>query len=301
MPELPEVETIVRGLEPVLVGQRVEEVKVLLAKTVWVDAVRATGMVDTGNFISLVKGKTISSVSRRAKMIIVGLSDDTSLLVHLKMTGQLIYVAADGQGRVAGGHPTQDMVGELPSKSTRVILRLSDGGVLYFNDQRQFGYMKIVTTSSLTELEPLRSYGPEPLSDEFTVEVLRMACQRRKKIKIKQLLLDQTVIAGIGNIYADESLFGAKIYPGRSAGSLTEQEMVALHREIVAVLKLSLSHGGTSSEHYVNADGIKGNMQDYLLVYRRAGEVCPVCGSEIERTVIGGRGTHYCPHCQPVS
>ncbi len=296
MPELPEVETIVVGLREALVGRVIESLDVRLAKTVWLGDVRATGEVEVEQFVALVKGKRVESVDRRAKMIIVGLSDNTCLLIHLKMTGQLIYVD-EAEQRIAGGHPTREMMGELPAKSTRVIFKL-DKGILYYNDQRQFGYVKVIPSSALAETEPYKSYGPEPMSELFTVDYLERMIKRRSRITIKQLLLDQSVIAGVGNIYADEALFAARIYPARMTSSLTKKEILLLRETIRQVLALGIQYGGTSSEHYVQANGVKGTMQDYLEVYRREGQSCSRCGAEIGKTVVGGRGTHFCPNCQ---
>ena len=171
MPELPEVETVVRGLRPLLVNQVIKHCQVLLPKTLWLDQVRATGRLDLDIAISLIEEKKVLSINRRAKLIIIHLSSDVTLLIHLKMTGQLILVNPLQQ-RLTGGHPSAEFTGILPAKSTRVILSLSDGSILYFNDMRQFGYIKVIVGSALSENPTYAAYGPEPLGDEFTVEYL---------------------------------------------------------------------------------------------------------------------------------
>lgn len=297
MPELPEVQTIVQDLRPLLMGQVISGFEVILPKSVWLDDVRATGDKEVKIIKSLVEGKKVVSITRRGKMIIIDISGDSILLIHLKMTGQLIYVGADQQ-RLAGGHPNSDMVADLPVKSTRVVFTLQNGSKLYFNDQRQFGYIKVLTKEALKSHIPYTSFGPEPLEEDFTEQYLTTIINKRPKLKIKQILLDQTLIAGIGNIYADESLFLATIRPDRQGQTLKPQEIKLLHQAIQTVLQKGLDYGGTSSQHYVQASGQKGTMQDHLAVYRRTDQPCPVCGTPIERTVIGGRGTHFCPHCQ---
>ena len=296
MPELPEVETIVRGLAPKLVGETISSVEVLAPSSIWLGDERGTGEVESRNFATQIQQQTISAITRRGKMIIVELNSDYVLLIHLKMTGQLILI--DGSERIAGGHPTKDMFDGLPNKSTRVVFSFESGGTLFFNDQRRFGYIKLFQRAALAHHKPITGFGIEPLSREFNEQVLYLACKKRPNIKIKQLLLDQTVIAGIGNIYADESLFEAAIHPSRTAGSLSQLEISNLAKAIVSVLERGLKFGGTSSQHFVNADGAKGSMQEHLNVYRRAGLECPRCGAVIERIVIAGRGTHFCPHCQ---
>ena len=299
MPELPEVETIVRGLEGKIVGRKINAFEGLLPKSVWLDEVRATGSEEVSQIKSLLEGKTITSITRRAKMIIVGLSDNVGLLAHLKMTGQLIFVDANKQ-RFSGGHPTGDMSRDMPVKSTRAIFSFDDGSELYFNDQRQFGYLKVIPLSSLEEQTVYKRYGPEPFDPDFHAAYMQSIAKRRPKSRIKQLLLDQEVVAGIGNIYADESLFISKIHPATRGISLSISDFERLITAVQEILLFSISRNGTSSEHYVTSTGEKGDMQNFLKVYRKTGEACVVCGSAIERTVVAGRGTHYCPNCQPL-
>lgn len=297
MPELPEVATIVNGLNSVIIDKTIQSFEVLLPKTVWVDDVRAVGDKEVKQAKAFVEGKKIDTITRRGKMIIISISENTIMLIHLKMTGQLIYISSDNQ-RISGGHPTADMVKDLPTKSTRAIFHFNDGSTLYFNDQRQFGYIKLLTEESLAQHQPFTSFGPEPLTGNFNQSYFTSILSKHPKLKIKQILLDQSLIAGIGNIYADESLFLAKINPARPAAHLSPVDQKNLIRAIKDVLQMGLDYGGTSSQHYVQADGAQGTMQDHLNVYRRTDQPCPVCGTAIERTIIGGRGTHFCPHCQ---
>jgi formamidopyrimidine-DNA glycosylase len=297
MPELPEVQTIVQDLQPLIVGQVIRDMEVILPRTVWLDDVRATGDQEVNVVKGLVEGEMIDSITRRGKMIIIDISGDSVMLIHLKMTGQLIFVGLDHQ-RLAGGHPNSDMAADLPVKSTRVVFHFQNGNQLYFNDQRQFGYIKVLTKQALKSHVPYTSFGPEPLESSFNEQYLKTIIDKKANLKIKQILLDQTLIAGIGNIYADESLFLAKIRPDRLAKNIRPAEIPVLIHAIKATLKKGLDYGGTSSQHYVQANGQKGTMQDHLAVYRRTDQPCPICGHAIERMVISGRGTHYCPHCQ---
>jgi formamidopyrimidine-DNA glycosylase len=299
MPELPEVETIIKGLRPHLVGKTIKNIEVLLPKTVWIDDIRATGSVDIAMFKSLLEGQKIDSITRRGKMIIINISEGRVLLIHLKMTGQLIYV--NSQQRLAGGHPNADMIGDLPVKATRLIIDLGQKQQLYFNDQRQFGYIKLLFKAALENHKAYMSFGPEPFESSFNEQYLYSVLKKRYRVKIKQLLLDQSVVAGIGNIYADESLFESGIHPARLAGSLSQAHIKRLLIAIKLVLNRGLKYGGTSSQHYVQADGKQGTMQDHLMVYRREAQSCNRCGVAIERMVVGGRGTHFCPNCQPLT
>ncbi len=298
MPELPEVETIVKGLAPAIVNKTISDIEVFLPKTIWLDSIRATGDREVEQIKAILTGKTITAITRRGKMIIVHTSDETVMLIHLKMTGQLIFVDQN-QHRIAGGHPNADMINQLPVKSTRLVFNFSDKSKLYFNDQRQFGYIKILLANALESHTAYTSFGPEPLTDDFNEHYFSSKVKQHPRLKIKQVLLDQSIIAGVGNIYADESLFMAKIHPATAAGQLTQAQTKTLLNTVKEVLAIGIKYNGTSSQHYVDVNGQQGTMQDHLQVYRRAGQPCPICGTSIERTVVGGRGTHFCPHCQP--
>jgi formamidopyrimidine-DNA glycosylase len=212
------------------------------------------------------------------------------------MTGQLVF---DGSHEHFGaGHPSASLVGELPDKSTRVTLTFRDGSKLFFNDQRKFGWMKLLPTVEVPNIDFMKKVGPEPLLADFTWQVMRGRLQRRKNTNIKAALLDQSVIAGIGNIYADESLWGAKLHPSTLVKDVADVKIKALHKALVDVLKLSIEKGGSSNHTYVDAEGKKGSYMSFANVFRREGQPCPRCGTTITKTRVAGRGTHLCPHCQ---
>lgn len=287
MPELPEVEIIKRGLEKKIVGRTISDLEIRAQKSFQGDR-------------KIILGNTIISLERKAKMIVVGLDNGYSLLIHLKMTGQLVFdeKKCDLKTRVAGGHPSKDLRSCLPNKFTHVIFKFKDESTLYFNDLRKFGYIKVYKTEEIGKLKVIADLGPDPFSDKLTAEYLMTKIATRPKIKIKQIIMDQTVIAGIGNIYADESLFCARISPIRAAKEVSRTQLIRWIECVRKVLKFSILHGGSSENTYVNAEGQKGQMQNFFKVYRQTGLPCPQCGGKIARTVVGGRGTHYCPACQ---
>lgn len=287
MPELPEVETIRRGLELGLVGQTVLDVEVLWDKSFPSELI-GDHVID----------QTVKHVDRRAKVLLIHLENGWSLLVHLKMTGQMVLVKSDGE-RFAGGHPTPSMEHELPDRSTRVVFSFKSGDQLFFNDQRKFGWIKLTPTDKVAEDPLVSRLGPEPLSQDFTVQGLAAVIKRHAKAPIKAVILDQSTVSGVGNIYADESLHLAKIHPARLAGSLTAAEIKRLHAAIRDIITLGIEHGGTSFTHYVNALGQKGDYLEHARVFRKNdGGKCPVCGTPIEKLRVAGRGTHICPKCQ---
>lgn len=212
MPELPEVETVRRGLNQLIVGRTIKAVKTDTLKSF---------PNDKQMVASFLIGATIITIRRRAKVLMIDLSTDYSLIIHLKMTGQLVYV---GDTRFGAGHPSDSLVGKLPDKSTRVILEFMDGTHLYFNDQRKFGWMKLLPTIEIEHTAFMKKVGPEPLEKSFNLADFQSRFSRRANTSIKAALLDQSVIAGIGNIYADESLWGAKIHPKRLVNTLTDSE-----------------------------------------------------------------------------
>jgi len=287
MPELPEVEIITRGLRKRIIGRKIESVDIRLKKIFH-------------GLPKIIEGTTIKSVERRAKMIVISFDNNHSLLVHLKMTGQLVFDESKGDKthRTAGGHPSDDWVADLPNKFTHVIFHFSDGAVLYFNDQRQFGYIKLLPSDDVEKVKSILELGPEPFSDELTPEYLMSIFAKRPRIKIKQMLLDQRIMSGVGNIYADESLFCAEISPLRLAKDVQRTEIMKLIGCVKVSLEKGLKYGGSSENTFVNAEGKKGQMQNHFSVYRRTGEPCQKCKGRIVRVVVGGRGTHYCPACQ---
>jgi len=292
VPEGPEVETIRRGLELGIVGQTLGAVEVLWEKSF---------PVPPDIIAQIVTGAKIAHLGRRAKVLIIELDNGYSLLCHLKMTGQLVLVKADGE-RFAGGHPTLSMRDALPDRSTKVIFDFESGDRLFFNDFRKFGWIKLVQTDEI-ELDPLVArLGPEALSDGFTVAFFQTQLDRHKRAPVKPVILDQSTVAGIGNIYADESLHLAKLHPQRLCGTLTASEVKRLYVSIRDIIASGIEHGGTSFSNYVNALGGKGDYLDHARVFRRDGQTCPVHpDTVIEKFKVAGRGTHICPKCQPAS
>lgn len=288
MPELPEVETVRRGLAELIVG------KTVVSETH--DTLK--GFPNTPEDVaSFLVDAQVREVRRRAKVLIIDLSTDYSLLIHLKMTGQLVFV---GDTRFGAGHPNDSLVGSLPDKSTRVTLGFSDGSQLFFNDQRKFGWMRLMPTVEIPNIDFMQKVGPEPLAADFTPQDFIQRLRRRSKTNIKAALLDQTVIAGVGNIYADESLWGARIHPRRLVSNVTDAELEVLYTELRTVMNLAIEKGGSSNHTYINAKGKKGSYMDFARAFRREGLPCPRCGAPIEKSRVAGRGTHTCPVCQVI-
>lgn len=287
MPELPEVETVRIGLSRLLPNKVVQAVDFDWPKSF------PNTEADVSEFLI---GATVQSVERRAKVLLMALSTGYSLVVHLKMTGQLVFVSATD--RFGAGHPTASLIGQLPDKSTRVTLQFTDGSQLFFNDQRKFGWMRLLPTNEIADIDFFRKVGPEPLSADFSWQLLRSRLQRRPKSAIKAVLLDQTVIAGIGNIYADESLWGAKLHPETAVKALSDRAIQGLHRALIDVLRLSIAKGGSTDRNFLSAEGKRGSYLTFAGVFRREGQACPRCGTIIIKIRVAGRGTHLCPHCQ---
>lgn len=289
MPELPEVETVRRGLLKLIVGKTVHSATTDNPKSF------PNAPMDVSQFLV---GASVVDVRRRAKVLMVDLSTDYSLVIHLKMTGQLVYVGQDE--RFGAGHPNDSLVGALPDTSTRVTLAFTDGSKLFFNDQRKFGWVKLLPTSEISELPFMQKVGPEPLTDDFSATDFADRFKRRSKTNIKAALLDQSVVAGVGNIYADESLWGAKIHPKRQVATISADEFKKLYSELRLVMNLAIEKGGSSNHTYVNAEGKKGSYMDFARAFRREGLPCPRCGTTIEKLRVAGRGTHICPYCQTI-
>lgn len=281
MPELPEVETIVRKLAEVLPGQRIETVRVYHPKPF------------SGEPESLV-GVQVEDVSRRAKITRLSLSDGRNLIIHLKMTGQLIYV--DDDVRLGGGHPTADWVSELPSKHTRVELGFEQGRKLFFNDQRLFGWMKVVDNSELAHA--YAGLGPDIIDPALTAEYL-IAKLKNKSVPIKLAIMDNAIVCGLGNIYACDALNLAQIHPQRPAKSLSAAEVTRLLEASRTTILKGIELGGTTFDgHYVDVGGFAGQYQSVVRVYGREGKPCLNCGTPIQKIKLGGRGTYFCPNCQ---
>ncbi|MCU0667448.1 MAG: hypothetical protein MUF85_02420 [Patescibacteria group bacterium] len=378
MPELPEVETVRVGLKKLIVGKIVSGVSYDWQKSF------PNSKQDVQTFLI---SAIITDVRRRAKVLIIDLSTKYSLVIHLKMTGQLVFVPVvqkqEGLGvrnwelgknnfaplpitrspyppaesRFGAGHPNDSLIGKLPDKSTRVTIEFSDKSHLYFNDQRKFGWMRLVpteiidlyATGSMLEssarrqgsaqkavhtvpraitgagnaaiaqelsrpsklelvagksgieavVDFMKKVGPEPLESDFTYSIFVNQLMHRKKSQIKPVLIDQTVIAGIGNIYADESLFMAGIHPESNVYKIPKTKLKILHRAIIDVLNLSIEKGGSTDRNYVNAEGKKGSYIEFAKVFRQENQPCPNnCGKIITKIRVAGRGTHICVKCQ---
>jgi formamidopyrimidine-DNA glycosylase len=288
MPELPEVETVRLGLQRLLPGRRVASVTHDWPKGF------PNAPADVERFVH---GATVEQVRRRAKVLIIDLSSAYSLVIHLKMTGQLVFRGPGGE-RFGAGHPNHSLVGELPDKSTRVSISFSDGSTLYFNDQRKFGWMRLLPTPEVEQLDFFKKVGPEPLADDFTAADFRKRLLARPRSGIKAVLLDQTVVAGIGNIYADESLWGAKLHPETRVADIPAASFKKLYESLQGVLRLSIKKGGSTDRNYVSPEGKRGSYLTFANVFRREGKPCPRCGTDIVKLRVAGRGTHICPKCQ---
>ena len=288
MPELPEVETVRRGLAELLPGRVVTRVTVFDSPKSFPNA-----RSDVEQFLY---GACVTAVRRRAKVLMIDLDTQYSLVVHLKMTGQLIF---RGVQSFAGGHPNDSLIGELPDRSTRVQVDFTDESRLFFNDQRKFGWVKLLPTDEVKDLPFMQKVGPEPLDPQTRAEDFIQRIRRRQNSMIKPAFLDQTVIAGVGNIYADEALWAAQIHPQTRVKNVSDQQLNTLFNELRHILQLSIDHGGSTDKNYVDAEGRKGNYLTFAHVFRREGQAChrhP--DQEIIKLKVGGRGTHVCPVCQ---
>ena len=273
MPEMPEVETICRSLRKHVEGKVVREVEIRLPRLIkW---------PSPEDFRAVLVGREILSLERRAKYMLFHLTDGWVLVIHLRMTGRLFYRDS----------------GTLADMSARISFHLTDGDSLEYSDTRTLGTLYLLRENELDRIYGLATLGPEPLSPQFTVEYLVAALAKRKG-KLKTVLLDQSVIGGLGNIYVDESLARAHLHPERKANLLTEAEIGTLFEAINAVISKGICGGGTTLRDYRDGEGNRGSFQEELCVYGRKGMPCPVCGTDIIRMEVAGRGTHYCPHCQ---
>jgi formamidopyrimidine-DNA glycosylase len=295
MPELPEVEALRLGLKKVLVNATIRKISVSRAKIV---SSSGTTRVDNPqkvqDFITIPLGQKIISLTRRAKNIMINLSGGGLFLVHLKMTGQLVFVALTGE-QTTGGHPIQNQ--DLPNKHTYIIFEL-DNGTLYYNDVRQFGYVLYYPDSqTLLDTGHFDNLGIEPLSSDFTLEDFESRISQKTGV-LKTVLLDQSVVVGCGNIYCDEVCFASGVLPMRKCNTLTKPEIKKLYDEIKRILPLAVEQGGSSVANYLLADGSRGNYAHYHLVYGKKGKPCAVCGRPLSSLKITGRTTVFCEHCQ---
>jgi len=289
MPELPEVETVKRGLNRLIIGKKIKAVSSDNPKSF------PNSPIDVNLFLV---NSIVDGVRRRAKVLLIDLSTGYTLVIHLKMTGQMVFV--DNTNRFGAGHPNDSLIGLLPDKSTRVVIKFFDGSNLFFNDQRKFGWVRLLPTLEVPNIDFMKRVGPEPLESTFSAKDFIARFRTRSRSTIKAALLDQKVIAGVGNIYADESLWGAKIHPSRLVGDISDNELKKLYKEVRFVMNLSIEKGGSTNRNYVNAEGKKGSYMDFARVFRREGLSCSICGSDIIKLRVAGRGTHICPNCQKI-
>ena len=288
MPELPEVETVRCGLAELLPGRVVVRAMVFDSPKSFPNAPS-----DVEQFLY---GAHVTAVRRRAKVLMIDLDTRYSLVVHLKMTGQLIFRGAQS---FAGGHPNDSLIGELPDRSTRVQIDFVDRSRLFFNDQRKFGWVKLLPTDEVKNLPFMQKVGPEPLDPNTRAEDFIQRIRRRQNSMIKPAFLDQAVIAGVGNIYADEALWAARLHPQTRVKNVSDQQLNTLFKELRQILQLSIDQGGSTDKNYVDAEGRKGNYLTFAHVFRREGQACHRHPDQaIIKLKVGGRGTHICPVCQ---
>ena len=301
MPELPEVEAIRLKLDRILRDKKISKIELLREKS----------FPEFEQKSVLVLDQKIVGVKRRAKILNFLFENDYSFLAHLKMTGQFIFRGKDGE-RVGGGHPTADWVNKLPSKHTRIIFNFADGSKMFFNDMRVFGWVKVFKNKELkkqfshlgpdiiseSEIEAIYAGDMEGGEADFDLNYL-MEKAKRRTVSIKQFIMNNQVICGVGNIYASEALFDAGLSPIRPASRVKRKEMKKLLFSMKKIVKKSVLKGGTTFDgKYVGVDGFAGGFQDDLKVYGRVGALCDICGAKIERIKQGGRSTFYCPVCQ---
>lgn len=274
MPEMPEVETVRRGLLGQVKNKRIEKVEIRYQNLI-------TG--DVQEFIDTVTGSTITDIGRRAKFLLIHLDNGYTIISHLRMEGK--YKVSPDETAI--------------DKHSHAIFTLDDGQMLIYNDVRKFGRMQLWPTDRLDDNKSLKKLGPEPLATDFTFENIKPRIMRHRK-DIKTVLLDQSVIGGLGNIYVDEVLWQAKIHPETPANHLTDDDIRTIINCSNKEIKVAIESGGSTVRSYLDANGHKGNMQDHLKVYGKEGTPCPRCGTEIVKIKVGGRGTHFCPKCQVV-
>jgi len=282
MPELPEVETIKRGLENKIVGKKIRDIIVGNFKII--------KSLSKSIFINELKNKVIKKICRRGKYIIIDLYPKKNLVIHLGMTGLLIYPYVENCDEIISG--------KIKPKHNHVIFNFEDNTKLVFNDVRRFG--KVYLVSDMREVESINKLGLEPLEECFSVEAFSHILEKKKKNKIKSLLMKQDIIAGLGNIYVNEILYRANIHPLRQISSLTKEESKKLYLEIKSVLTEAVKFGGSTvaDEAYRDTNGEKGKFAKKLQIYARKGELCKKCGNTIEVIKIEGRSTFFCLHCQ---
>ena len=281
------METIKRGLEKSVVGKTISDFDCNWHKMI---------NKDLKEYRKILKVLKITAVRRRAKMLILDLTKDWHFLIHLKMTGQLVY--SDKVKCVVGGHPIEQGYDCLPNKFTHATISFSDKSHLYFNDIRKFGWIRLFTTEQLAKQFEDMKLGTEPLSPEFTIKYLKEWIKKRPNNQLKKFLMDSSVVVGVGNIYSDEVCFYARVKPTRKVKDLTDKEIGLIYKGIKSILEASIKAQGTTFRDFRNADGEAGGYSKKLKVYGKYGQTCPICGGKIERIKMGGRSSSYCPKCQ---
>jgi len=283
MPELPEVEVVRLFLDKHLINKTISKVEILTPKSF------------IGDSKNVLKQK-ITGFTRLGKQLSIHLQNNTILLFHLKMTGQIIYL---DKTKTILGHPTKDAFSNLPNKSTRLIFTFSDSSKLFFNDQRKFGWVKVLSPQQLSDSQ--KNLGLDIFDPKFTPKYLHQQLQKSSRA-VKLVLLDQSKFAGIGNIYANDALFLAKIHPSISANKISLSQSQKIHQFLIKIMLESIKSGGSTAKDnkYIHPDGSSGSHQFSFQVYQRDGKPCLVCQTLIKRTKIGGRGTFFCPKCQKI-
>ncbi len=289
MPELPEVTVVVNSLNEAIKGLVLESTEYDWAKKFYWN----------GFSIKDLKGAKIKGLRRIGKVIVIDLSNGFSFVIHLKLTGQLIYL--DKKTRVSGGHPIPPLNSPVPNSTTRVTFAFTNGGHLYFNDLRKFGWVKVVKTNeeSIKAAVGKTELGPDPLTmkcEEFYERI-----KKKPQARIKKLLMDQSFVSGVGNIYSDEALWRAKVHPKRAVVSLTDAEIKAIFNGIVDSFKLAIAKGGSSANSFVDGRGEKGLYLTFAKAYHMTGRPCERCKTPIVREKMDGRSAHFCPKCQRLS
>ena len=285
MPELPEVETMRRIVERELTGRTLAAVEVRLPKLL-----RDSPLPTLDPLV----GRQVIGARRRAKVLVVDWSGDLTLLAHMKLAGQIAVLRPDGQRHVAG-HPVPDPTGPYPHKSTHAIFTFDDGTLLYYSDIRQFGWMRLMPSAGVADALDGFGFGPEAVGpDRISAPDLRARLGRRR-VPVKVALLDQTVLAGLGNIYVDEALFRARVHPGQPANTLSDDAFAALYEAIPWALEEGIAQGGAKIVH-----NRAHPVNEFPAVHGREGEPCFRCGTPIVKIRVGGRGTYFCPTCQPL-
>lgn len=289
MPELPEVETVKKELKEKIVGLEFSDIEVKAAKLFQWNNLSQKDLI----------GAKIKNIWRRAKILVFELSNGKSLVMHLKLTGQLIY--EDKKTRIAGGHPIPPLNEPVPNKTTHIIFSFTNGGRLYFNDLRKFGWVKLLPSQKVSTLREMTEFGPEPLEETFTLEEFKKRLTKYPNQKIKPLLMDQKFIAGIGNIYSDEALWLARLHPLRRVATLSDEEISALYKGIKESLEKAIKLGGASRHAFIRTGGEAGLYLDYANAYHMTGKPCKRCQTPIRRIKLGGRSAHFCPKCQKMT